>query len=104
VKGMAALLLVLLIASSLYLVKTSYDSRRLFALLDRSRIESKQLDTEFKRLDAERQTQATHLRVERTAREKLHMRSATPDVTQYVTEPPAAAGSGVVGAASGSQR
>ena len=83
-KGLAVLLLALLIASSLYLVKTSYESRRLFALLERARTEHKQLETEYKRLDAERQAQATHLRVEKTAREKLQMRTATPAVTQYV--------------------
>jgi cell division protein FtsL len=80
------LLLVLLVGSSLYLVRTSYESRRLFALLDRARNEQVRLDTEFKRLDAERQAQATHLRVERSAREKLQMRTATPAVTQYVVD------------------
>jgi cell division protein FtsL len=91
-KAMALLLLVLLIGSSLYLVKTSYESRRLFALLDRARNEQKALDTDHKRLDAERQAQATHLRVEKTAREKLQMRTATPAVTQYVNDAPAASG------------
>ncbi len=92
-KGVALVLLVLLIGSSLYLVKTSYESRRLFALLDRARSEQKSLDTDHKRLDAERQAQATHLRVEKTAREKLQMRTATPAVTQYVNDvAPAASG------------
>jgi cell division protein FtsL len=92
-KGVALVLLVLLIGSSLYLVKTSYESRRLFALLDRARSEQKALDTDHKRLDAERQAQATHLRVEKTAREKLQMRTATPAVTQYVNDvAPAASG------------
>ncbi len=91
-KAMAFLLLVLLITSSLYLVKTSYDSRRLFAQLDRARNEQRALDTDYKRLDAERQAQATHLRVEKVAREKLAMRTATPAVTQYVADP-AASGS-----------
>ena len=93
-KGLAVLLLVLLIASSLYLVKTSYESRRLFALLERARAEHKQLETDYKRLDAERQARATHLRVEKTAREKLQMRTATPAVTQYVSDAAAAAASG----------
>ena len=92
-KALALVLLVLLIGSSLYLVKTSYESRRLFALLDRARVEQKALDTDHKRLDAERQAQATHLRVEKTAREKLQMRTATPAVTQYVNDAaPAASG------------
>ena len=90
-KAMAFLLLVLLITSSLYLVKTSYDSRRLFAQLDRARNEQRTLDTDYKRLDAERQAQATHLRVEKTARERLQMRTATPQVTQYVGDSAASA-------------
>jgi len=86
-------LLMLLLASSLYLVKTSYEARRLFSQLDRARAEQRQLDTEFKRLDAERQAQATHLRVEKVARDKLQMRNATPAVTQYVTDIAASAAS-----------
>lgn len=81
------LLTLALLASALYLVRTAYESRRLFAELDRSRNEAARLDTEFKRLEAERQAAATHLRVERTAREKLAMRTATPAVTVYVNEP-----------------
>ena len=80
------LLLAALLASCLYRVKTAYESRRLFHALDRARAEQGQLDTEFKRLDAERQAQGTHLRVERVAREKLRMRTATPAVTAYVAD------------------
>ncbi len=85
------LLLAALLASCMYLVKTAYESRRLFHALDRARAESAQLQTEFKRLDAERQAQATHLRVEKMAREKLRMRTATPAVTFYVADDAAGA-------------
>src|SRR4029453_19226835 len=85
-------LLVMLLASALYLVRVSYDARRLFAELDRAQGEERQLDTEFERLKAERQAQATPLRVEKTAREKLGMRTATPAITQYVTYAKAASG------------
>ncbi len=78
-----------LMASCLVLVKTAYDSRRLFATLDQARLEQGKLDAEYKRLDAEAQAQATHLRVERTARERLKMRTATPAVTAYVFDPAA---------------
>ena len=80
------LLLLALIASSLYLVRTAYESRRLFTELDRAKNEAARLDTDHKRLEAERQAAATHLRVERTAREKLAMRNATPAVTVYVVD------------------
>jgi cell division protein FtsL len=88
------LLLVALLVSSAYLVRVSYDSRRLFAELDRAQNEERQLDNEHERLRAEKQAQATPLRVERTARDKLAMRSATPAVTQYVSYAGAASGPG----------
>ena len=80
------LLLIALLLSCLVQVRTAYESRRLFAALDAARLEQKQLDAQFKRLDAEAQAQGTHLRVERTAREKLQMRTATPAVTAYVQD------------------
>jgi len=83
------LLLAALLGSALVLVRTSYEGRRLFAALDRAKNEQTQLDIDYKRLDAERQAQATHLRVEKVAREKLAMRTATPAVTQYVADPAA---------------
>ena len=76
-----------LIASSLYLVKVTYDARRLFAELDRIQAQALQLDSDFERLQLEARAQATPLRVERVAREKLAMRSATPAVSEYVTAP-----------------
>lgn len=80
------LLLVALVLSGLYLVKTSYESRKLFVELERAKAEEQQLIADAKRLDAERRTEATHLKVERTARERLAMRLATPDVTLYVND------------------
>jgi len=85
-------LLIMLLASGLYLVRVSYDARRLFAELDKAQGEERQLDTDFERLKAEKQSQATPLRVERTAREKLGMRTASPAITQYVTFSKAASG------------
>ncbi|MCW5632995.1 MAG: cell division protein FtsL [Rubrivivax sp.] len=97
------LLLALLLASSLALVRTSYEARRLFAELDRAKATQLRLDAEYRRLDAERQTQATHLRVERVAREKLGMRTATPAVVEHVVDPGpgAPAPTPAVGAAGG---
>lgn len=78
------LLFVVLIASSLYLVHATYQARRLFADLDRAQSEERALESEHERLKAELRAQATPLRVEKTARERLAMRNATPAVTQYV--------------------
>ena len=86
------LLLAALLASSLAAVNNAYESRRVFSELDRARQQQAQLDAEFKRLDAERQAQGTHLLVERAAREKLKMRTASPAVTTYVFDPAASGG------------
>ena len=77
------LLLMALIASALLLVRASYDARRLFTDKHRAETESLRLAGEYKRLEAERQLQATNLRVERTARERLKMATVTPAITMY---------------------
>mgnify|MGYP000847423244 CR=1 FL=1 len=79
------LLLLVLMASASYLVHVQYEVRRLFTALDRAQSEQRRLDVEHERLVTEKQSQATPLRVEKTARDKLAMRTATPAVTQYVT-------------------
>jgi cell division protein FtsL len=90
------LLLLALLVSSVYLVQVSYDARRLFNDLDKAQTQHHQLDVEFERLQAERQAQATPSRVEKTAREKLAMRTAVPAVTHYVTVPAVAPAAAVV--------
>jgi cell division protein FtsL len=83
------LLGIVLVASSLWLVRTAYDSRRLFDRIDKARNEQHELEADAKRLEAERQAQATSLRVERVARERLAMRTANAAITQFVIDPAA---------------
>jgi cell division protein FtsL len=91
------ILLVVLLFSCVYLVSVAHESRKLYADLDKSRTEERLLDSEFERLKSEKQSQATPLRVEKAARDKLAMRSATPAVTQYVTYAHAASAAGGAG-------
>ena len=79
------LLLLVVIVSALYLVRTQYESRRLFVELDRAHMEARRLELEHDRLQVEKRAQATPSRVEKIAREQLQMRSASPAITQYVT-------------------
>ena len=81
------LLGVALLASCLGLVRVAYESRRVFAELDKAKNEQRLLDAEYKRLDAERQAQATNLRVEQVARERLGMRVITPAVVASGVNP-----------------
>jgi cell division protein FtsL len=93
------ILLVALLVSSIYLVRVSYESRRLFAALDKAQSEERALEHDSERLKTELRSQATPLRVERTARDRLAMRNATPAVTQYVDLPAAASSPAASGAA-----
>ena len=84
-------LLIALIASALYLVRTQYESRRLFTEIDKAVSDAHKLETEHERLQVEKRAQATPLRVEKLAKEQLQMRNASPAITQYVTKGGAAA-------------
>ena len=78
-------LLLAVVASALYLVQVQYDSRRLYAEIERAQNEFRKLEVEHERLQVEKRAQATPARVEKVAREQLQMRPATPAITQYVT-------------------
>jgi len=80
------LLAIALILSGLYLVRISYESRRLFAEIENAHGVERQLEADRRRLEAEREAQATHLRVESAARAKLGMRAATAGDTIYVAD------------------
>jgi len=79
------LLLLAVLLSGLYMVRNAYEARRLFTELDRAQTEARRLDADYQRLQAERHAQATNLRVEQVARERLRMRAITPAITQAVT-------------------
>jgi cell division protein FtsL len=80
-------LLVLLLGSCLYLVRTSYEARDLYTELDKQNALARDLHSEYEQLDVERRAESAPLRVEKIARERLHMANATPLVTQYVNGP-----------------
>lgn len=96
-------LLLAVLTSAIYLVHTQYESRRLFTELDRAVAEARRLETEHQRLQVEKRAQATPLRVERIARAQLNMRTATPAITQYVSDPQGVATANAAAAAAASQ-
>jgi cell division protein FtsL len=77
-------LLVAVIASALFLVRTQYQSRRLYAELDKAESDARRMQVERERLEFEKRAQATPARVEKLAHEQLKMRTPTPAITQYV--------------------
>ena len=78
------LLMLAVLASGLLLVHSAYDARRLFSAVDDAHAEARRLESDSQRLQAERRAQATNLRVETVARERLNMRPITPALTQTV--------------------
>ncbi len=86
---LSIVLLTAVIVSALYLVRVQYESRRLVTELYRAEAEAHLLDTEHSRLQVEKRAEATSLRVERLAKDKLAMRTVTPAITEYVTSPAA---------------
>lgn len=86
---LSVVLLAAVIFSAMYLVRVQYDSRRLFTELHRATAEAHRLETERGRLEVEKRAEATSLRVEKLAKEKLSMRMVSPAITEYVTARPA---------------
>ncbi len=82
-------LLLAVIASAMYLVQIQYQSRRLFVEVDKAQSLARKLETERERLEVDKRSQATPLRIEKIAKDQLQMRTATPAVTQYVKLPKA---------------
>jgi cell division protein FtsL len=78
-------LLMAVLASAMFLVRTQYESRRLYGELDKATSEARRLEVEHEKLEFEKRAQATPLRVEKLAKEQLSMRTATPAITQYVS-------------------
>ena len=85
------LLLLAVLISALYLVRIQYESRRLYVEIEKANAQSRKIETERERLQVEKRSEATPLKVERLARDRLQMRSATPAITQYVSYKAAAA-------------
>lgn len=73
-------LILAVLASGIVLVHSAYESRRLFAERERAKAEGQRLAADAERLKAERHAQATNLRVEQVARERLGMRVISPAV------------------------
>ena len=83
---LSLVLLLAVLASAMYLVHTQYESRRLYVELEKAIAQNRKLEAENERLQVEKRAQATPLRVEKLAKDKLQMRSVTPAITHYVTQ------------------
>ena len=78
------LLLCVLVACALSLVTSRHQARRLYVELERERAQARQFDVEFGQLSLEQSTWAMPARVEKIARESLHMQLPAPSRVQVV--------------------
>lgn len=100
------LLAIVLLGSCVWLIRTSHESRRLFVELEKAQNESRELQIDHERLEVDKRAQATPLRVERLAREKLRMFGNSPGLTHYVNasaSAPMVAASAVPAASAGAE-
>jgi cell division protein FtsL len=71
--------------SALASVYAKHQSRKLFVEMQALVAERDRLEMDWGRLQIEQSTQANHARVESIARERLSMRTPTPDDVKLVT-------------------
>jgi len=90
---LSLLALVVLAACALGLVTSQHYARKLFAELEREQARAAELEVEQGQLQLEASTWARHARVERLARERLHMRPPEAKRMQVLDVPPPAGGS-----------
>jgi cell division protein FtsL len=78
------LLLAVLVACALSLVTSRHQSRKLFVELEREQARARAFDTEYGQLQLEQSTWAMPARVEKIAREQLHMTLPPPGRVEIV--------------------
>ena len=74
-------LLLVVLASALYLVQTQYELRRLYVELEKAAAQSRKIEADGERLP---------LKLEKLAKDRLQMRTTTPAITEYVKHKDAA--------------
>ncbi|HSC23702.1 MAG TPA: cell division protein FtsL [Casimicrobiaceae bacterium] len=84
-------LLAVLVACALSLVTSRHDARRLYVELERERAHARQFEVEYGQLSLEQSTWAMPARVEKIARESLHMQLPAASRVQVVESPDASA-------------
>ena len=81
------MLLLTLVACALSLVTSRNQARRLFVELERAQLQARGYDTEYGQLQLEQSTWGMPLRVEKIARDQLHMQLPTSARTEIVALP-----------------
>ena len=80
-------LMIAIVMSAMFLLHSPHEARRSFMALEAASKEATRLELEHERLQVERRSQASPLRIEQIAKQQLQMRLVTPGITQYVKQP-----------------
>lgn len=83
----ATLVLLVLVFSSLSLVKAQYRARSLFVAHERANAEEKQLNQDWSRLQYDQSALGKSARIAEVAKGQLQMSPVNPGRTQYVAAP-----------------
>jgi len=73
------ILILLVVSSALGTVSSNYRARKLFTALEQAQVRMHSLEVEWGQLQLEQSTWAAPARVEKIARDKLHMKPPTAD-------------------------
>ncbi|MEJ2345091.1 MAG: cell division protein FtsL [Gammaproteobacteria bacterium] len=79
-----AALLAVVLGSALVVVYAKHESRKLFVELQALQKDQDNMDVEWDRLQLEQSAWATHSRIEKIARAKLHMHTPSPDEIEII--------------------
>jgi len=82
--------LLLTLACALSLVTSRHEARRRFVELEREQAKARQLDVEYGQLELEQSTWAMPARIERVARDELHLQLPSASRVEVVALPEAA--------------
>lgn len=82
-----------IMVSAFALVHSQYDSRRLYATVDRAKARSSELESERESLLAQRRIESAPGRIQDIATRKLGMRAPDPATTLYLSPEPRVKGS-----------
>lgn len=84
IKTLNLLLLLVLIISSLYVVRLQHESRLLYTDIANESNAQEELELDYRRLQQDRQNLVTPWRIEQNAQSRLQMKQASLGVTQYI--------------------
>lgn len=80
-------LVIALLLCAMALVTSQHHARRAFIELERSKVQTRQIEQQWSELQLEQTAAAKHSFIDKTARTQLGMQAITPDRTQYIEMP-----------------